>query len=142
VVFRKENILERLKKLEAVIENLKNKPVHSVEQYSRDLDLQWMIERGLEVASSAILDVGNHILAGHYKVSVDEYEQILQQLEAKKVISSELYEELRGLGGFRNILVHDYLSLDHKIVYSYYKKALTVFPAFIAEIHDWLEKQD
>lgn len=140
MVFRKEHILERLKKLEAVIENMKGKTVHSVEQYSRDLDLQWIIERGLEVASSTVLDIGNQILAGHYKVSVDEYEQILQQLEAKKVISSELYKELRGLGGFRNILVHDYLSLDHEIVYSHYKKAFTVFPRFIAEIYDWLEK--
>lgn len=138
MVFRKEIIFERLKKLESVLENLKDKPVHSLEQYSRDLDLQWMVERGLELASSAILDLGNHILAAYYKVSVDEYEQILQQLEAKKVISRELYEELRGLGGFRNILVHDYLSLDHEIVYSHYKKALTVFPRFIAEIYHWL----
>lgn len=142
MVFRKESILERLKKLETVIENLQDKPVNNLEQYSSDLDLQWIVERGLEVASSVIFDVGNHILAGHYKVSVDEYEQILQQLAAKQVISSDLYKELSGLGGFRNILVHNYLSLDHQIVLSHYKKAQTVFPGFIAEIYDWLEKQD
>jgi len=141
VVFRKESILERLKKLETVLENLQNKPVYNLEQYSNDLDLQWLVERGLEVASSTILDLGNHILSGYYKVSVDEYEQILQQLAAKKVISNELHNQLSGLGGFRNILVHDYLSLDHEIVFNHYKKAQTVFPQFIAEIHDWLEKK-
>ena len=79
MVFRKESILERLKKLETVIENLQDKPVDNLEQYKSDLDLQWIVERGLEVASSVIFDAGNHILAGHYKISVDEYEQILQQ---------------------------------------------------------------
>ncbi len=91
MVFRSESILERLKKLEAVLENLQDKPVENLEQYSSDLDLQWIVER--------------------------------------------------GLGGFRNILVHDYLSLDHEIVLNHYKKAQTVFPQFIAEIYAWLEKQ-
>jgi len=141
VVFRKESILERLKKLETVLENLQDKPVNNLEQYSSDLDLQWIVERGLEVASSVIFDIGNHILSGHYKVSVDEYEQILQQLAAKKVISTDLYNELSGLGGFRNILIHDYLSLNHEIVFKHYNKAQTVFPQFIAEIYAWLEKQ-
>jgi len=106
VVLRKESVFERLKKLESTLDNLQNKPVKNIEQYSDDLDLQWMIERGLEVASSIILDVGNHILSGFYKVSVEEYEQILQQLTSKNVISRELFDELSGLGGFRNILVH------------------------------------
>jgi len=142
VVFRKESILERLKKLETVLENLQDKPVNSLEQYKSDLDLQWIVERGLEVASSIIFDIGNHILSGHYKVSVDEYEQILQQLAAKKVISTSLYNELSGLGGFRNILVHDYLSLNHEIVFNHYKKAKKYFPQFISEIHAWLENKD
>ncbi len=141
MVFRKESILGRLKKLETVLENLQNKPVNNLDHYRGDLDLQWIVERGLEVASSIIFDIGNHILSGYYKVSVDEYEQILQQLAAKKVISAGLYDELSGLGGFRNILVHDYLSLNHEIVFNHYENAQTVFPQFIAEIFTWLEKQ-
>jgi uncharacterized protein YutE (UPF0331/DUF86 family) len=83
--------------------------------------------------------VGNHIISGFYKVSVEEYEQILQQLSAKKVISRELFDGLSGLGGFRNILLHDYLRLDPVIVLNHHQKALAVFPRFIAEIHTWLE---
>ena len=142
MVFKKESILGRLQKLETVLDNLKDKPVNNLEQYKSDLDLQWIVERGLEVASSIIFDIGNHILSGHYKVSVDEYEQILQQLAAKKVISAGLYNELSGLGGFRNILVHGYLTLNHEIVFNHYKKAQDIFPQFIAEIYGWLEKQD
>ncbi len=141
MVFRKESIIERLKKLESVITHLDEKSAKVMKQYRHDLDLQWVVERGLEVASSIIFDIGNHILAGHFKESVEEYEQILHQLAIKKVISNELYESLRGLGGFRNILVHNYLNLDHEIVLEHYKKALELFPRFIAEIHTWLEEQ-
>ena len=83
--------------------------------------------------------IGNHILSGVYRTSVEEYEQILEKLREKGVISKELYEELRGLGGFRNILVHGYLSLDPELVYYHFKKALHAFPRFIAEIEEWLE---
>jgi len=38
--------------------------------------------------------------------------QALEKLHEKKVISKDLYEQLRGLGGFRKILVHGYLSLN------------------------------
>lgn len=141
MVLRKESIIERLKKLDLVIANLGEKSSSAMNRYSQDIDLQWIIERGLQVGSSLIFDIGNHILAGHYKISVEEYEQILQQLKGKKVISDELYANLHGLGGFRNILVHNYLSLDHKIVLEHYKKALSAFPRFIAEIHTWLENQ-
>jgi len=99
-----------------------------------------MIERGLELASSVILDIGNHILAGVYGISVDEYEEILEKLCEKAMISAALYQELRGLGGFRNILVHGYLRLSPELVYKHFQKALSTFPKFMAEIENWLEK--
>lgn len=138
MVFKKESVIERLKKLETIISNLEHKNITDLNQYSQDIDLQWYIERGLEVGSSIIFDIGNHILAGHFKISVEEYGQIINQLYDKKVISEELYANLLGLGGFRNILVHNYLSLDHQLVYEHYQKALFVFPRFIAELYTWL----
>jgi len=142
MVLRKESVIERLKKLETIIANLDQKNTADLKQYSQDLDLQWYIERGLEVGSSIIFDIGNHILAGYYKISVEEYEHILKQLQGKKVISEELYENLSGLGGFRNILVHNYLSLDHELVFGHYQKALLIFPRFIAEVYTWLENEN
>lgn len=140
MVFRKESVLERLKKLEAVLAKLKEKAEFELEEYLRNTDLQWIIERGLEVASSTILDLGNHILAGVFQTPAEEYEQILEKLHEKHVLSRELYEELRGLGGFRNILVHGYLNLNPEIVYRHYKRALSSFPRFIAEVERWLEE--
>lgn len=138
MVLREASVLERLKKLEDVLARLNEKVNISFEEYLSNEDLQWIIERGLEVASSAILDLGNHILAGKFQAPAEEYEQILLKLVEKQVISRELYAELRGLGGFRNILVHGYISINHELVYVHFRKGLTSFPRFIAEIERWL----
>ncbi len=142
MVFKKESVTRRLKRLEEVLAKLRERAGITFEEFREDTDAQWIIERGLEIASSAILDIGNHILAGAYQTSVEEYEQILEKLREKRVISGDLYRELRGLGGFRNILVHGYLSLDPELVYEHYKKALDTFPRFIGEIERWLEEYD
>ena len=142
MVFKRESVTERLKRLEEVLAKLRERAGITFEEFREDTDVQWIIERGLEIASSAILDIGNHILAGAYQTSVEEYEQILEKLQEKRVISGDLYRELRGLGGFRNILVHGYLSLDLELVYEHYKKALDTFPRFIGEIERWLEEYD
>lgn len=139
MVLREENLRERLKKLEEILGQLKGKERITLEEYRRDKDVQWIIERGLEVGAAAILDIGNHILAGVYQTPAEEYEQILEKLQERLVISESLYRELRGLGGFRNLLVHGYMSLNPELVFAHYKKASDSFPRFVVEIENWLE---
>jgi len=142
MVFKRESVYARLKKLEEVLAILRAQGPFSVGEFKKDTRLQWIIERGLELAASLILDIGNHILAGIFQTSVDEYEKILEKLNEKRVLSDELYRELRGLGGFRNILVHGYLDLDLDLVYAHYQRGLRVFPQFIAEIETWLREYE
>ncbi len=139
MVFKRESVYARLKKLEEVLATLRAQGPFSLQEFKRDTRLQWIIERGLQLAASLILDIGNHILAGVFQISVDEYEKILEKLNEKRVISDDLYGEIKGLGGFRNILVHGYLDLDLDLVYVHYQNGLRVFPRFIAEIEAWLQ---
>jgi len=121
-------VIERLKKLEEVLSRLKDRSGVTLEEYRWSTDTQWIIERGLELASSAIFDIGNHILSGVYQTSVEEYEQILEKLCEKGVISKELYKELRGLGGFRNILVHGYLVWIQSLCTTTLRRLCAPFP--------------
>lgn len=142
MVFKKESVLERLKRLEEVLGSLEARAGISIEDYQSERDLQWIIERGLEVASTIIFDIGNHILAGVYWTPAQGYEEIPEELWKKDVLSNELYRNLQGLGGFRNLLVYGYLNLDPYLVYENFKKTLQVFPQFIAEIEEWLSQQE
>ena len=44
-----------------MLAKLKEKEGIALDEYLRDTDVQWIIERGLEIGSSMILDIGNHI---------------------------------------------------------------------------------
>lgn len=107
-----------------------------------DLSKRWILERGLIAAATLILDIAEHILSGHFGVYADSYEESLAGLRQQQVISEPLYEAIKGLGGFRNVLVHLYQEIDPQQVLDSYHKALTVFPQFAAEILAWIEQQD
>ncbi|MCB0193019.1 MAG: DUF86 domain-containing protein [Anaerolineae bacterium] len=107
----------------------------------QDLSQRWIIERGLIAAAEIIFDVTDHILAAHYSVYSETYEDSLEKLNENKVISDSLYNQLRGLGGFRNILVHRYLGIDIANVAQNFQKGLKTFPQFAQEILVWLDSQ-
>jgi uncharacterized protein YutE (UPF0331/DUF86 family) len=109
------------------------------ETLQTDLSRRWVVERGLIAAASLVLDVANHILAGHFGIYTQAYEETLASLHEKQVISDKLYEQIKGLGGFRNVLVHLYQEIDPRLVWESYQKGLTVFPQFAQEVLSWLD---
>jgi uncharacterized protein YutE (UPF0331/DUF86 family) len=62
------------------------------------------------------------------------------RLGARGVLSPDLAARLRGLGGFRNILVHGYLTLDPARVHVGLLRAPADFTDFEAEILAWLDR--
>jgi uncharacterized protein YutE (UPF0331/DUF86 family) len=139
MVLKREIILERLKELDTILEELSRYRGKSTEDFRASLSVRWAVERGLIAAGNLIFDVADHILGGHFSVYPATYEESLKDLHNKEVISQDLYQKLKGLGGFRNILVHDYLKIDLAEVHRNLLKALDVFPAFSGEILRWLK---
>jgi uncharacterized protein YutE (UPF0331/DUF86 family) len=104
-----------------------------------DLRDEWATERGLQLAAELLFDVGNHILTAHFGVSAKDYEDVLEQLKAQRVIEAALRERFRGLGGFRNILAHDYPRIDPAMVAEWAARAPGDFSAFARSVAAWLE---
>lgn len=140
MVLRVEALRERLAKLEETVTRLREIAPADADAFGRDYRQQWLVERGLELAAQALLDIGNHILAGHFGESAREYEAIVRQLGARGVISDGLARRLQGLGGFRNILVHGYLDIDPDLVLDGLRRAPRDFTDFEAEILAWLDR--
>lgn len=140
MVLRPEAIRERLLRLEEVVSRLEE--LRADREAGRRLGFrdQWSVERGLQLGAEMLFDVGNHILSAHFGVIARDYEDIIAQLAATNVIPVALREDLRGLGGFRNILVHGYLVIDEERVADHLKVAPVRFAAFAAAIREWLAR--
>ena len=132
MVLRVEALRERLAKLEEVVSRLREVGAVTRDDFLHDYRRQWLAERGLELAAQAVLDIGNHILAGEFGESATEYEGIVTGLATRGVLSSALGKQLQGLGGFRNILVHGYLGIDPEKVYAALRRSARDFTDFEA----------
>lgn len=142
MVLKHQSIQRRLAELDTILTEL-NKYQHlDPAEIQRNLSQRWVLERGLIAATSLILDIADHILGAYFGLYADSYEESLTKLYEQQVISAHLYEQIKGVGGFRNILVHGYLQIQPVVVLKNYHKALQVFPQFAQEILAWLDKLD
>ena len=139
MVLKQEIISERLKEMDTVLEELSLYRDKSPEDLKASLSMRWTVERGLIALANLVFDAADHILSGRFGVYSDTYEDTLQQLRDKGVVSRDLFQRIKGLGGFRNILVHDYLKVDLTELQRNLLKAFEVFPAFSSEIQQWLK---
>jgi uncharacterized protein YutE (UPF0331/DUF86 family) len=138
LVLRAEAVRERLLRLEEVVSRLEElaRTGLAIERLTfRDA---WAIERGLQLGAEIVFDVGNHILSAHFGTSAQDYEDILIQLARHDVIPAPLLDRLKGMGGFRNVLVHGYLRLDQERVRQSLRRAPGEFSDFARAIRDWL----
>lgn len=140
LMVKREVVEERLKELDEILQELQKYLDISWEAFQANLSQRWIIERGLLAAASIVFDIADHILASHFGYYPETYEESLKALGDKEIISKGLYRQLKGLGGFRNILVHRYLGIDPQEVFKNFRKVLGVFPRFAREVLTWLEK--
>lgn len=112
MILRHEAIEERFKELDTIMQELGRYGDISWDAFNSSLSQQWIVERGLIAAASVIFDVADHILAGHFGDYAQTYGESLTKLHERGVLSVGLYEQIKGLGGFRNILIHAYLEID------------------------------
>lgn len=112
------------------------------DELATSLSLRWTVEHGLQSGLTLILHAASHILTRQFGVAAESYEASLAELHARGVISRSLYRRLRGVGGFRNVLVHEYLQIDLERVARFLSKAPAVFRAFADELTEWLQARE
>lgn len=86
-------------------------------EFIREPALHDLAARYLHLAVEACLDLANHWIADRALPTPDANRDTFTVLERAGELSPALAERLRGWAGFRNILVHEYLEIDHGIAY-------------------------
>lgn len=106
--------LERLRDYLDILESIQKVDCKS---FLEDPFVYGTAERNLHLAIECLLDIGNHIIADRGYERPGSYADVFRILHQKRVIPGHLNEELEGMAGFRNVLVHDYMHLDRVRVY-------------------------
>lgn len=114
---RPEVIRRRLTKLDEYLRILRGLQRYDLEAFVADPEHYGSAERFLQLALETLLDMGNHVIAELRLGTVDSYRDIPSLLAEHGYLDDQLKEKWIQMIGFRNVLVHDYVDLDRKIVH-------------------------
>jgi uncharacterized protein YutE (UPF0331/DUF86 family) len=92
------------------------------------------IERDLQVAIEACIDVGKVIIAEKRLRPPQSMKDVFSVLYENGFVDRRMLKNLENMVGVRNILVHRYEKIDLEIIYGILKKHLPDFQKFIVQI--------
>ena len=136
-------IVERLTYLRNEVSYLKQERdrVRSFREYVENVRLKKAIERSLQVAVEACLDIGRRLIALEGFRYPEDNRDVFQVLYEEGVVPEDLLPALVDMARFRNLIVHNYARVDDAKVYGILKKRLTDFDAYARAIAAYLERE-
>jgi len=87
------------------------------EEFVRELAMHHLAERFLHLACECILDIAQHVIADQGYRQATSYKDAMDVLCEEGLLDRDLADRLKGWMGFRNVLVHLYLTIDHGRTY-------------------------
>lgn len=97
------------------------------------------VERNLQLALQSVLDLGAMIIADYRFGTPNDNEHLITILGNNNVLSADLADRIRKMGGMRNALVHDYLYLNDEELFDAFEHRLDDFDRFAKEVVSYLD---
>lgn len=135
-------IRERLRLLDEYMTDLSEVQGTDFATYEDNKVLRRYIERTLQMAIEACLDIGQHIVAVEgLRTPIDNKDVFAVLVEAGVVPEPQL-ENLVSMAKFRNLIVHEYERIDNAVVFGVFRRRQSDFHAYARAIAAYLESQD
>jgi uncharacterized protein YutE (UPF0331/DUF86 family) len=80
-----------------------------------DLSLSNDVLHSLQIICQVVIDIASELSARH-RLRVQDYTEAVQNLAAIPGFTSKVARDLEKLPGFRNVLIHEYVTLDYALV--------------------------
>jgi uncharacterized protein YutE (UPF0331/DUF86 family) len=110
----------------------------TAERYRADWKTQRIIERTLQMAIEACLDVASHVLTDRGLRPPSTYSETFEILMEAGLMSPDLGRVMVEMTGFRNVIVHEYTRIDADVVVRILREHLGDFRRFETEALRWL----
>ena len=131
----------RLAKILEEIEFLKSIRTQQLKEFLNDGKSLRSTAKAIETIVQSIIDISSHIVAQNHWGVTDTYRTTIALLAKNKVIPEELSDNLQQVVAMRNILVHQYLDIDFRIVWESLDELVLDTPKFIRAIRIFFNKK-
>ena len=113
----------------------------SLIQYKKNWKTQRIVERTLHILIEVCIDIANHIISDQGIRVPTGYADTFKVLMEHQVIGKKLCGTLEKMAKFRNVVVHQYETIDPTIVVSILHRNLDDFEKYKNAIIDYLSSQ-
>jgi len=131
-------VLRKLSDLDTYLAQVTEYASIGLEAYKSDWKTQRIVERTLQLAVEACVDIASHIISDMACRVPTTYADTFRVLEENGILDSGLCESLVNMCKFRNIIVHEYDKVDPGIVVNILKNRLVDFERYRERILGFL----
>lgn len=130
----RERLSSRLDALESYLAELRAFRAVSREEFVREPAIHHLAERFLHLACECVLDIVQHVIADQGYRNAETYKDAIEVLREQGLIEPDLGERLKRWMGFRNVLVHMYMKIEHGRSYDAIQEDLGDLEQFAASM--------
>lgn len=131
-----EVIKQRLNQLSTSLNKIERFREISLEEFLQDDIIQDVVEYNLFIAINMMIDIATHIVVDNNMGNPETLGEAFSILNKEKYLNDDEAKIYRNMVGLRNLLSHEYLKIDKKIIYDVLKNNLVDIKKFIIFIHD------
>ena len=131
----------RLAKILEEVEFLKSIRKQQLKEFLDDGKSLRSTAKAIETIVQSIIDISSHIVAQSHWGVTDTYRTTIALLATNRVIPEELSSNLQQIIAMRNILVHQYLDVDFRIVWESLDELVEDAPKFIRAIRTFVDNE-
>ena len=95
-----------------------------------DRNYQSMIRYALQTAIQCVINIANHLLTGGDLEQPADSRSAILGLGRHGILPQDFAQELAGMSGLRNVIVHRYMTVDDELIYQFLQRCVTDFETF------------
>lgn len=136
----KDKLAKRIRELENYLGQIKELQTIEKASFLSDWKIYYLVDRVLHLTIETIFSIGEMVISEYKFRKPDTYADIPKILQENRVIPEKLSDKLVDLSKFRNVLVHEYLYLDHERVYEHLRSIHIPIKEFLKHIKNFIKK--
>ena len=133
-------IRRKLSRLNMYLDKLEPIVKRTFNEYLSDFYLKSSAERLIQLIVECASDINNHVVVESGKRPPEDYTSSFIRASEAGLIKRDLADRIKGSGGMRNIIVHEYMDIDDEKVFKTLPVALADYKEYISQVDKFLDK--
>ena len=133
-------VRRKLSRLNMYLQKLEPIARKTLKEYLGDDYLRFSTERLIQLIVECAADINNHVVVETGKHPPEDYRSSFIKAAEAGLITRKLAEHLQGSAGMRNVLVHEYMDIDNKLVFEAVNLTQKYYREYLKQVNSFIMK--